>query len=844
MNLRVSQYLGRALAPVAVVGVSLAALVSASCLPTAGSGQGGQQLRRRGSPRFPAGQVGVPAYTGPERAISKHNLVANANFNDGTSLPWTVSFTAPGDGRASIVNDALCIEVSNRGANNWDAQLRHREMSIEPGRTYSITFKAYASAQTKMRAKIGMSGPPYREYWVQDLKLDETPRTFTGQFTMRGETDPTAEFAFHVGGNLAYKVPEPFSVCLDDVKLEDPLFVRAKEVEAEAPPNVLVNQVGYFPGLPKIATFKTSSQTPQAWRLVNAAGRTVAEGQTTPHGHDKPAGHAVHTIDFSSARAAGDGYVLTVGSDKSHPFNIGPRVLGNMWKDALAYFYHNRSGIEIKLPYAGEKRWTRPAGHLSDEAVPCAPHANCDYELDVAGGWYDAGDHGKYIVNGGVSVWTLLNLWERSQHISKTNRRFADGSLNIPEKSNGVPDLLDEVRWNLAFMLKMQVPDGNELAGMAHHKVHDREWTALGLAPHEDPMPRFLQPVSTAATLNLAAVAAQGARIFKPYDPTFAAECLAAAETAYQAALAHPDLFAPPGTTGGGPYDDTHVDDEFYWAASELFITTGKDVYRNAIESSPFYLVVPKRLGNAAESGLPSPLTWQSTEALGTISLATVPSKLKRPEATRARQAVAAAADLYLQLIDERGYRVPISYGSTNKAPWGSNSFIMNNLLTLAMAYDFTQQRRYLDGVVTGFGYILGRNAMDQSYVSGYGDRPLRNPHHRFWAAQVSDKYPEAPPGAVSGGPNSGLEDPYVQAAGLSGCAAETCFIDHIEAWAVNEITINWNAPFAAVTAFLDDHGGVKAPRGGRGRGRMGSGRGGRGGRGGKARGKGRGRRR
>jgi endoglucanase len=104
--------------------------------------------------------------------------------------------------------------------------------------------------------------------------------------------------------------------------------------------------------------------------------------------------------------------------------------------------------------------------------------------------------------------------------------------------------------------------------------------------------------------------------------------------------------------------------------------------------------------------------------------------------------------------------------------------------------------------------YIMGRNPLDQTYVTGYGERPLAYPHHRFWSFQANPKFPKAPPGAVSGGPNSGLEDPYVQAAGLKGCAPEKCFIDNIEAWSANEITINWNAPLVWVASFLDERAG------------------------------------
>ena len=140
--------------------------------------------------------------------------------------------------------------------------------------------------------------------------------------------------------------------------------------------------------------------------------------------------------------------------------------------------------------------------------------------------------------------------------------------------------------------------------------------------------------------------------------------------------------------------------------------------------------------------------------------------------------------------------------------PWGSNSFVLNNVIVHgARARLHATSSKYLDGVGEGMDYLLGRNPLDQSYVTGYGERPLEHPHHRFWAHQANAAFPAPPPGAISGGPNSGLQDPYVQAAGLAGCAPEKCFVDNIEAWSANEITINWNAPLAWAAAYLDEKG-------------------------------------
>jgi endoglucanase len=582
--------------------------------------------------------------------------------------------------------------------------------------------------------------------------------------------------------------------------------------KAEGGKKILVNQVGYFPNLAKIAVLRSEAKQQLDWKLFAADGREAAYGRSQPAGLDVPSGEGVHVIDFSPFKGRGRGFVLAVGPERSRPFEIGDGIYRKLKYDALSYFYHNRSGIEIAMPYAGAPQWTRPAGHLGDKSVPCAPASGCSYGLDVSGGWYDAGDHGKYVVNGGISVWTLQNLYERAQHIGKSVAALADGTMNIPERSNKVPDLLDEARWELEFLLKMQVPDGQPQAGMVHHKVHDEKWTSLGLAPHEDPVPRFLHPVSTAATLNMAAAAAQAGRIWKTIDAKFSARCVTAAERAWAAAAKNPGLLAKPGGEGGGPYEDKYVEDEFYWAAAELFITTKRPEYRQYLLSSPNYLKVRSHLGGGESEGVPSSMTWQEVGALGTISFAVVPGALPATEQKKAREAVIAAADVYLAIVKQRGYRVPVDWGKSNKSPWGSNSFLLNNLIVLGLAADFADERKYTNAVAAGMDYILGRNAMDQCYVTGYGSKPLVNPHHRFWAYQSNNKFPHAPPGAVSGGPNSGLQDPYVKAANMFDCAPDKCFADNIESWATNEIAINWNAPFAWVLFYLDEKGSGARP--------------------------------
>ena len=735
-------------------------------------------------------------------AGSSHNLLASSTFDDGVSLPWSTSFTAPANGEAAVVDGALCVTLSDVGKQRWDAQLRHREMVVQRGHSYRVSFRAWASKPTRARPKVGMAGPPYAEYWADTIDLQTKPQRFAAEFLMSQPDDPTAELAFHLGAELA--AAAPLTICIDDIALDDPQFTRRRAVATKALPGILVNQLGYLPGLSKRATLRSTSEQPQAFRVLDGAGAVVSEGQTEVIGADAASGDRVHRIDFSSVTQEGRGYRLQVGDQTSHPFDIRADLYAQLRTDALAFFYHQRSGIALELPYAREARWVRPAGHVADRSVRCAPSAGCSYALDVSGGWYDAGDHGKYVVNGGISVWTLLDQYERSAQAA-TLDRVADGRLQIPEAGNGVSDLLDEARWELEFLLKMQVPAGKPLAGMAHHKIHDAAWTELGVAPHEDEQPRVLMAPSTAATLNLAAVAAQAARIYRAFDPAFAERCLVAARRAYDAALAHPKLLAPESNKqGGGPYDDSDLRDELYWAAAELLVTTAEARYRDALASSPFAAAVAITLpGSGPDSGHHTALTWQNVATAGTISLALAPASL--PERSRARAALITAADGLLALSAREGYALPFAPNEAGTYPWGSNSFVLNNALVLALAYDFSRDAKYLSAVVSALDYLLGHNPLDQSYVTGYGARPLVNPHHRFFAHQVRSDRPAPPPGIVSGGPNSALQDPIARAAGLAGKPPQKCFLDHIESWSTNEVTINWNAPLAWVVAFVDD---------------------------------------
>ncbi|MET7900721.1 glycoside hydrolase family 9 protein [Streptomyces sp. NPDC005355] len=716
--------------------------------------------------------------------------IFNGDFGEGTD-GW---FAA--NARVSSVDGKLCADVPGDTHHPYDVVIGQNDIPLQKGRTYTLSFSASASQPVRVKAQVQLSDPPFTAPLSQDVTLGAEQRhTFT--FTSDIDTD-RGQVAFQIGGN-----PAAWVFCVDDVSLigGDPLPPYVPDTGSR----VRVNQVGYLPFGPKHATIVTDATDPIPWQVNHDADIAVASGTSTPRGVDTSSGQQVHTVDFSGVTEAGTGYTLSADGETSVPFDVSATAYDRLRSDALHFFYVQRSGIPIHDALA--PGYARPAGHvgvapnMGDTSVPCQPGGG-DYRLDVRGGWYDAGDHGKYVVNGGIATYQLFSQFERTRTAPVVHpEALGDGSLRVPERGNGVPDILDEARWEMEFLLRMQVPADRPLAGMAHHKVHDDEWTGLPLAPDQDPRPRQLHPPSTAATLNLAATAAQAARLYEPFDRDFAERCLTAARTAWTAAQAHPAIFADnTDTTGGGPYDDAQVGDEFYWAAAELFITSGEQTYLDALRDSPYW---------TGETFPPSGFSWKDVAALGRLDLATVPSPLPDADRDAARASVQAAADRYLETARDQAYGMPLS---EDEYVWGSNSVLLNKLAVIATAYDLTGDQRYRDGVLEGLDYLFGRNALNLSYVTGYGERHAHNQHSRLYAHQLDPASPTPPAGSVAGGPNTGLEDPRAKRLLLDRTVdppkppePQFCYVDDIQSWSTNEITINWNSAQSWVISFAAD---------------------------------------
>lgn len=727
------------------------------------------------------------------------DLLPNGHFDE-VSAPWTEYFAPGASGSVALDSGRLCLTVTASGTNEWDAQMRARGIPLSSGHSISVRLQVTASPAATVTVKLAMQAAPYTTYWQQRVEATQDAQVLEEHFIMGAASDPAAELVVMAGGALAPTLPT--QVCIDDVSVRDP-DPPPRVWDSEPKPSLIrVNQLGFRPSASKFGVLLSDAAEPLPFSVVAGDGKEVFRGRSEPRGRDAASGDSVHWLDFSSFVGACEACRLQSSAARSAPFRVEEQVLHPLVTGALAYFYYNRSGVPIVMPYARDVQWTRPAGHVGDANVTCHPDRPCDYQLDASGGWYDAGDYGKYLVNGGLALFLLQNLYEHQR--TRGLPAFDDGTLAIPEQHNSVPDLLDEARYEADFFLRMQVPSG-PLQGMAPHKIHGIDWTSLGTAPDEHRQTRYLYPPSTAASLNLAATAAQASRLQKPYDDAFSKRALAVAQEAYRAAVAHPSELAPADSVGGGPYDDVYVEDEFAWAAAELWLTTDDPQYLQALKRSSLFGAIPSLVSAPrSDAGHYRAFTWQNVEALGTLSLLLHLERLPATDQALLRGNLLVAADRFLEASDREGYRLPYAPGQDGTYLWGSNVVVLSNAVICAYAYDISRDGRYLRAVQDALDYVLGRNTLDRSYVTGFGTRPARYPHHRFWSHSLRPDRPPPPPGALASGANSALADPAVKAAVAAGSPPQRCYVDDIEAFSVNEVAVHDNAALAWIAAYLE----------------------------------------
>ncbi|HVU55496.1 MAG TPA: glycoside hydrolase family 9 protein [Puia sp.] len=546
---------------------------------------------------------------------------------------------------------------------------------------------------------------------------------------------------------------------------------------------VLLNQLGFYLHSPKIAIVTGEPEAAVFYVVRLPAGDTVFSGALGPAVASANSSLRTYEADFTSFAKEGDYKIVVPGGGSSYPFHIGHHMAAPVARAALKGYYYQRSGMALDERFAGI--WKRPAGH-PDTAVLVHPSAVSPGRpegtvISTPGGWYDAGDYNKYIVNSGITMGTLLSAYEDFPALYDTLH------TNIPS-IKGVPDLLDECLYNLRWMLTMQDP----VDGGVYHKCTNAAFDSM-VMPGVTKLPRYVVQKGTAATLDFAAVMAQASRVFKKFSrqlPGLSDSCLRAARAAWGWAVLHPAVvynqmamnrtFDPMVTTGA--YGDMDLRDEWYWAAAELSVTTKIKEFADTVQT---------RMKDSY--GLPA---WANVHMLGDYTLLRYPGTLPAAVTASLKEHLVAMADNYLTLAQTSAFHTVMGTGARDLI-WGSNSVAANQGVLLIKAALLTKEGKYIAGALGNLDYLLGRNATGYCFITGMGSRSPMHPHHR---PSVADGVAPPVPGLLVGGPNPGRQDRQAYAM----TEPETAYLDDARAYASNEIAINWNAPLVYLAGAIE----------------------------------------
>ncbi|MCL2265384.1 MAG: glycoside hydrolase family 9 protein [Treponema sp.] len=561
------------------------------------------------------------------------------------------------------------------------------------------------------------------------------------------------------------------------------MYIRSPDFEKQYPV-IKVNQAGYqlnnnkyalvscFPG-----SYNLSANT--EFNVVNANGQVKFTGklQSVSRNADKLSGEIIYKADFSQLNEEGTYYIRISNPqiENSFRFTIGSNVYDKLFTDTMKYFYLQRQGIDLEQKYAGV--FARKNLHPNDSKVkkisqrddPRAPL------FDISRGWYDAGDFGKYFPPAASTVTDLLFAYEFFPQV------FRDNQLNIPESGNGAPDILDEIKWELDMLLRLE--DG---ATGSFFEVANYDGETIFIID-TDGVTGKGNTKSSAATAWAAGVFAHAYLVYKdvPVYRNYAAQCLETAKRAWNYLEKNPNEHTWVNGAGRGYYyDASDVKKIKFLAAAALYRATGEDRFNKYV------------LDNYRSFNYQREFNAYQVSSIGDIGTGFIHYAMSvNPAAAVMRFFEDKFRDfesLVLKEYDSSPWPAAIS-GWTYF--WGSNKpiaripaefYICNKLLNKSTAKSIALLR---DSV----HYILGINPLSFSFISGYGENCVINIYSGIY---THDKIDAIPPGYLAGGANQ-------YEAGFMSNFIPKCYVDSDREWTTNEHAIYWNAAMVLNLALV-----------------------------------------
>ena len=559
-------------------------------------------------------------------------------------------------------------------------------------------------------------------------------------------------------------------------------WLGMSSMQAKPIVEIRLNQVGYYPDEEKVVVFE-GINAKEKITVTDEQGNVVLQPKVMRQAISPWSKKKRFIVDVSELNTPGKYTIAVKGAERQ--FVVNQAALRDISHASLKFFYLMRTGIPIDKKYAGE--YARPVGH-PDLHVLIHPSAASQGRpagsvISSPLGWYDAGDYNKYVVNSSFSIGLMMLVYEQNKPY------FHSLNLNIPESKNATADFLDEMMFNLRWLLTMQDPED----GGVYHKLTTPNFEGF-VKPTDCKQPRYVVAKSVTAAYDFAAVMAQASRLLDGNGDyvEFSYQAAEAAKRAYEWAKNHPQAFYRQGSmnrqfqpaVNTGEYGDGSANDEQFWAATEMYRLTKEDKYlQDAKNLKPSRFTTP---------------TWGNVAGLGIFSW------INAGESEMQSEMLQQLKDYCEQLIS----RVP---ASSFQAPYGDRKedFGWGCLaehccvpgVALLYADRYIAPNRYRGYALQNVDYLLGRNATGYCYVTGFGQKSPMHPHHRI---SSSDGIEKPFPGMLVGGPNPMQQDKSSGNLVYPSSFPDESYLDEEPSYASNEIAINWNASLVAFLCWMD----------------------------------------
>ena len=715
------------------------------------------------------------------------NMIKGGDFSDGVGS-FTTYTTNGGSVKIDTNSDGeLQIDIANIGTVEHGVQVYYDGFAMKEGGVYQLDFDVHSTIDRDIVWRIQLNGGDYHAYATDTVSVTGEVQHYSTEFTMGEPSDPAPRFCFNLGcvesmqnAGVDPASVEAHSIMLDNISLvlNDGSNMQEVEELAEAP-KIKVNQVGYRLNDNKIAVFSDLSDDDTTFTVVDvSSGETAFEGSLGEASEYYAGGETDQQGDFTSLNKEGTYKIVTGKGEESGEFTIIDSVYDDTYKSVVKMMYLQRCGMELSSDVAGD--YAHPACHAETATI----YGTGD-KIDVSGGWHDAGDYGRYVVAGAKAVADLLLAYENTADANLTTDNFGTA-----DSGDGISDILQEAKYELDWMLKMQ----DASSGGVYHKVTCEQFPGE-VMPQDETEELIVSPISNAATGDFAAVMAMAGRVFAKASEDTGDNTLKDASSSYLSAAGKAwDYieqnkgargFTNPDNIVTGEYPDKYDRDEYFWAAAELYKSTEDTKYKDAMAE---YVDDERNVTG---------LGWQSVGMYGCYAALTTP--LLEADSTNLLKTI---SDTFYGKVDEAleySGRNPYLASTSATFTWGSNMNVANSGMLLMMANSISPDDKYAKCAKSQLDYLLGLNATGYCFVTGEGYLSPTHPHHR--PSQATGK---CMPGMLIGGPDSNLEDPYAKAV-LADVPAAKCYVDNVQSFSCNEITIYWNSPLIYLMTALQD---------------------------------------